>query len=272
MKRTVLVGLALGMSLSLALGQEVKLESQKDKTSYALGMNMGTNLKRQEVEVNLELLVRGIKDALSGSESLLNDDQMRETFQTLQTEMRRKAEDRRKAEGEKNKKEGEAFLKENAAKDGVVSLPSGLQYKVVKEGSGPIPQQTDRVKVHYRGRLIDGTEFDSSHQRGQPASFPLTGVIRGWTEALQLMKVGSEWELYIPSGLAYGERGSPPKIGADAVLIFNVELLGIEPPAEPREPVTSDIIKVPSAEELKKGAKIEIIKPEEAKKLAAPKE
>jgi FKBP-type peptidyl-prolyl cis-trans isomerase FklB len=184
-------------------------------------------------------------------------------------ELRQKAEEKRKAEAGKNKNEGEAFLAANKAKEGVISLPSGLQYKVITNGTGPKPSTNDTVSVHYRGTLIDGTEFDSSLGKPQPASFRVTGVIRGWTEALQLMPVGSKWQLTIPSELAYQERGSPPKIGPNAVLQFEVELIGIKEAAQPapQPVVTSDIIKVPSKAELEKGAKIEVIKPEQLEKL-----
>ncbi|MEO8429807.1 MAG: FKBP-type peptidyl-prolyl cis-trans isomerase, partial [Verrucomicrobiota bacterium] len=157
---------------------------------------------------------------------------------------------------------GEAFLKQNATKEGVKTTPSGLQYKVLKEGAGKTPKATDTVEVNYRGTLIDGTEFDSSYKRGQPYTTSVMGVVKGWTEALQMMKVGSKWQLFIPSELAYGPRPGGRDIGPNAVLVFEVELLEIKPPTPPpgAQPVTSDIIKVPSAEELKKGAKIEVIK------------
>jgi FKBP-type peptidyl-prolyl cis-trans isomerase FklB len=191
----------------------------------------------------------------------------------LQNELRTRREEKRKILGEKNKKEGTEFLAANKSKPGVQLLPDGLQYKVLTEGKGPKPTTNDTVTVNYRGTLLDGTEFDSSYKRGQPASFRVTGVIKGWTEALQLMPVGSKWQLFIPSDLAYGERGSGMNIGPNATLTFEIELLSIKEPEKPvaattapQQPVTSDIIKVPSAEELKKGAKIEIIKPDQIEK------
>ena len=181
------------------------------------------------------------------------------------------AEAKRKAEGEKNKKAGEDFLAANKSKEGVITLPSGLQYKILKTGTGAVPKLTDLVSVNYKGTLIDGTEFDSSYTRGEPATLGVRGVVKGWTEALQLMTVGSQWQLFIPAALAYGERGSPPKIGPNSALVFEVDLLDIKQPPTPPAPnqpaVTSDIIKVPSKAELDKGAKIEVIKQEELDKL-----
>ncbi|MGH7979297.1 MAG: FKBP-type peptidyl-prolyl cis-trans isomerase, partial [Limisphaerales bacterium] len=172
-------------------------------------------------------------------------------------------------EGEENQKQGEAFLAHNKTQPGVVTLPDGLQYKVIKKGTGPTPTPNDMVTVNYQGTLVNGTEFDSSFKRGRPAEFPVTGVIRGWTEALEKMQVGSEWEIYVPSTLAYGPEGHPPIIQPDETLIFKVDLLDIKSrPAPPKvQPLTSDIIKVPSAEEMKKGAKIETIKASDLQKL-----
>jgi FKBP-type peptidyl-prolyl cis-trans isomerase FklB len=262
--------LAIGVSLaSYAAETKTELTEQKDKVSYALGMNMGMNLKRQNVEVNSDVLMQGLKDALSGNKQLLTDDQMRETFKQLNQEVMARQQKVREEQLTKNKAAGEAFLAENAKKEGIVKLPSGLQYKVITEGSGPSPKATDRVSVKYRGTLIDGTEFDSTEKNGgAPATFRVDGVIKGWTEALQKMKKGAKWQLFIPGDLAYGERGSPPKIEPNATLVFDVELLDILPPQETAapQPVTSDIIKVPSADELKKGAKIEVLKEEDVKR------
>jgi FKBP-type peptidyl-prolyl cis-trans isomerase len=200
----------------------------------------------------------------------LTDAEMREVFQNLNQQMRAKAEEKRKAEAETNKKAGAEFLAANKTKPGVITLPSGLQYKVLTEGKGDSPKADDTVTVNYRGTLIDGTEFDSSYSRNQPANFQANHVIKGWTEALQLMKPGSKWQLFIPSELAYGDM-SRPKIPAGSTLIFEVELLSFKKPEAPAasQPLTSDIIKVPSAEELKKGAKIETIKPEDIEKEKA---
>ena len=204
------------------------LKTSKDKFSYALGMKMGANLKRQDVPVDPNILARGLKDGLAGSKTLLTDDEAQAAIVQVQTELRTKQQEKMQEAGAANKKEGDTFLTGNKAKEGVVTLPSGLQYKILKEGTGPKPAATDSVVCNYRGTLINGTEFDSSYKRGQPATFPVNGVIKGWTEALQLMPVGSKWQLFIPAELAYGERGPDPAIGPNATLIFEVELLSIE--------------------------------------------
>jgi FKBP-type peptidyl-prolyl cis-trans isomerase FklB len=204
------------------------LATQKDKVSYAIGMNIGNNLHRQSLDVDPKLLQKGLEDAMSGGKTLLSEDEARATLTQLQGEMREKQQAKMQQAGEVNKKEGEAFLATNKTKDGVVTLPSGLQYKVLTPGTGPKPTASDSVVCSYRGTLIDGKEFDSSYKRGQPATFPVAGVIKGWTEALQLMPVGSKWQLFVPSDLAYAERGSGPDIGPNATLIFEVELLSIQ--------------------------------------------
>jgi FKBP-type peptidyl-prolyl cis-trans isomerase len=188
---------------------------------------------------------------------------------TYQSAHRARLTEKRRALSEKNRAEGEAFLEKNKNQPGVVALPSGLQYKVIQEGQGDHPKATDLVSVQYRGTLIDGTEFDSSYQRGQPASFNLSNVIPAWTEGVQLMKPGAKYQLFAPSTLAYGERGSGPRIGPNATLIFEIELISFTspPPAPTPDPVTSDIIKVPSKEEMDKGAKIEVIKKEDLDRL-----
>jgi FKBP-type peptidyl-prolyl cis-trans isomerase FklB len=214
------------------------LKTQKDKVSYALGMNLGTNLHKQSVEVDPAIVLRGLRDALAAGKMLLTDDEARAALMQLTAEVRKKQEDKMKLAGDANRKEGEEFLAANRSKDGVATLPSGLQYRILTEGTGPKPAATDSVVCNYRGTLINGTEFDSSYKRGQPATFPVTGVIKGWTEALQLMPVGSKWQLFIPSEMAYGERGAGPQISAGATLIFEVELLSIQakdkPEATPR--------------------------------------
>lgn len=204
------------------------LTTQKDKFSYALGMNLGTSLHRQSVPVDPNILLRGLKDSLAGGKTLLTEDQAKAALTEVQNEMRKKQQEQMQAAGEANKKEGEAFLAANKGKDGVVTLPSGLQYKVLTQGTGPKPAAADTVVCNYRGTLINGTEFDSSYKRGQPATFPVSGVIKGWTEALPLMPVGSKWQLFIPAELAYGERAPGPEIGPNATLIFEVELLSIQ--------------------------------------------
>ena len=204
------------------------LKTQKDKVSYALGANLGTNLHKQSVEVDPAIVLRGLKDGLAGGKMLLTDDEARAALTQLQAEVRNKQQEKMKVAGELNKKEGTEFLAANKAKEGVVTLPSGLQYRIMTAGTGPKPAATDTVSCNYRGTLTNGTEFDSSYKRGQPASFPVNGVIKGWTEALQLMPVGSKWQLFIPSELGYGERGAGADIGPGATLIFEVELLSIQ--------------------------------------------
>lgn len=264
MKSSLIALLGLGVVSSVMAADKAELKDPKDKISYSIGINLGNAWKRQSIEVNPDMVVKGLKDAFGGS-PILTEAEVSEVLKNYQTELRAKQEEKRKADSEKNKGAGDAFLAENAKKPGVVKLPSGLQYKVLTEGTGPMPKETDTVLCHYRGTLIDGKEFDSSTKRGsEPASFGVTRVIKGWTEALKLMKTGSKWQLYIPADLAYGERGYGPDIPPSATLVFDIELVGIKPPVESvpaPQPVTSDIIKVPSAEELKAGAKIEIIKP-----------
>jgi len=204
------------------------LVTPKDKFSYALGMNLGTSLHRQSVPVDPNILLRGLKDSLAGGKTLLTEDQAKAALTEVQNEMRKKQQEQMQAAGEVNKKEGEAFLAANKSKDGIVTLPSGLQYKVLTQGTGPKPTSADTVVCNYRGTLINGTEFDSSYKRGQPATFPVGGVIKGWTEALPLMPVGSKWQLFIPAELAYGERAPGPEIGPNSTLIFEVELLSIQ--------------------------------------------
>jgi FKBP-type peptidyl-prolyl cis-trans isomerase len=203
-------------------------KTQKDKVSYAIGMNIGANLHRQSVDVDPNIVRQGLEDALTGGKTLLSEDEARAALTELQNDLRKKQQEKMQAAGEANKKEGDAFLAANKTKDGVVTLPSGLQYKILTSGTGPKPAASDSVVCNYRGTLIDGKEFDSSFKRGQPATFPVGGVIKGWTEALQLMPVGSKWQLFIPSDLAYGERGQGADIGPNATLIFEVELLSIQ--------------------------------------------
>jgi len=209
-------------------GENLVLKSQKDKISYVIGVDIGRNLQKGSIDFDPDILAKGIKDALSGGKPLLTEQEIRETTAVFQKELMAKQEEVAKKLGEKNKKEGEAFLAENKKKEGVKTLPSGLQYKVIKEGTGKKPKIPDTVTTHYRGTLIDGIEFDSSYRRGKPASFPVNGVIPGWTEALQLMGEGAKWQLFIPPNLAYGERGAGRDIGPDATLIFEIELISIQ--------------------------------------------
>ena len=208
--------------------ENLLLKKKKDKVSYVIGMEIGKNFKKQSIDIDPDILVKGIKDAISDGKPLLTEQEVQETMITFQKEMMAKQEELAKKLGENNKKEGEAFLAENKKKEGVKTLPSGLQYKVIKAGTGEKPKLTDTVMTQYRGTLIDGTEFDSSYRRGQPVSFPVTGVIPGWTEALQLMEEGAKWQLFIPPNLAYGERGAGRDIGPNATLIFEIELVSIQ--------------------------------------------
>jgi FKBP-type peptidyl-prolyl cis-trans isomerase FklB len=208
--------------------ENLVLKNQKDKVSYIIGMEIGKNFKKQSIDIDPDILTKGIKDAISVGKPLLTDQEIQENMVTFQKEMMAKQEELAKKLGENNKKEGEVFLAENKKKDGVKTLPSGLQYKVVKAGTGKKPKLTDTVTTQYRGTLIDGTEFDSSYRRGQPVSFQVTGVIPGWTEALQLMEEGAKWQLFIPPNLAYGERGAGRDIGPNATLIFEIELVSIQ--------------------------------------------
>jgi len=229
MKRLILIVSASLLAFPL-FGQEKspQFKDQKDKVSYAIGMQIGFNLARQKVDINPDILAAGIKDSIAGKPQLTAD-QVKDVMAQFEKDMEQK----QKQLGEKNKTEGAKFLEENKKKPGVKTTASGLQYKVEKEGTGPQPKATEMVTVNYRGTLIDGTEFDSSYKRGQPATFPVNGVIKGWTEALQLMKQGSKYQLFIPSNLAYGERAMGPDIGANSTLIFEVELQEVKPPPTP---------------------------------------
>ncbi len=273
-----IVAAAVGMALLQVTARaedKPSFKDEKEKASYAVGMTFGNQIKRAGFEVDPEVVSAAMKDVLAGKEMRLTDQQTRETIMAYQQEARKKT-------AEKNRKEGEAFLEANKNKEGVkthtVTLPDGktaeFQYKVITEGTGAIPKSNDVVSVNYRGTLLSGKEFDSSAKRGQPGKFPVNRVVRGWTEALQLMKTGSKWELYLPSSLAYGDNPYGPNIEPGSTLVFEMELLGIEAPqpaptaSASAQPLTSDIIKVPSAEDLKKGAKIEVIKADEAEKKA----
>jgi len=193
-------------------------------------MNIAKGLKQQSVDVDPAVMTRAIKDILTGAKPLLTDDEAMDALKKLQADVRQKQETERKALAEKNSKEGQEFLTANKTKEGVVTLPSGLEYKILTQGKGPKPTANDTVVCQYRGTLIDGTEFDSSYKRGQPATFPVSRVIKGWTEALELMPIGSKWQLFIPPDLAYGDRGAGNLIGPNATLVFEVELMSIQAP------------------------------------------
>jgi FKBP-type peptidyl-prolyl cis-trans isomerase FklB len=208
-------------------GTTVILKTQQQKTSYALGMNIGTGLHKQGVTLDPALVAKGLRDAMTGAKTLMTEEEAHAALTQLQTEVRGKIEAKAHEAGAGNRKEGETFLAANKSKEGVVTLPSGLQYKVLKEGTGPKPAATDTVSCNYKGTLLNGKEFDSSYKRGEATSFPVNNVIKGWTEALQLMPVGSKWQLFIPADLAYGDRGAGGDIGPGETLIFEVELVSI---------------------------------------------
>lgn len=231
MKRLFMVFIAAG--LLSCQGEEktdfveVDLEDKQQKQSYALGLNLSDQLKQQGVDVKLDVFVQGFKDGFDGESSLLTSDEAVKVLIEMQQEQQAQQQAEQNKVGEENKKAGEAFLAENTKKDGVVTLESGLQYKVITAGSGPKPKETDQVLCHYRGTLLDGTQFDSSYDRGEPTQFGVSQLIPGWTEALQLMPVGSKWELYVPHYLAYGPRPAG-QIGPNSTLIFELELLEIK--------------------------------------------
>ncbi len=207
---------------------ELKLDTPKNRISYTIGVNIGQDFKTQKMDVDPDVLLMGLKDTLSGKELQLTEEEMVQEIQNFQQEMQAKMVAEMEAQATTNKAAGEAFLAENANQEGVVVTESGLQYKILEPGEGDSPGPADVATVHYRGTLIDGTQFDSSYDRGQPATFPVGGVIAGWTEALQLMKPGAKWQLFIPAELAYGERGAGQDIGPNSTLLFDVELISVE--------------------------------------------
>ena len=234
----LLLSLVLGVGLictSVYAEEQAALKDRKEKLSYSIGADIGTKIRTQSIDIDPDIMAKGLKDGFSGSKTLMTEAEMQETLEAFkkemmakQMELQKQMEEKNKLAADKNKKDGEAFLAENKKKEGVVTLPSGLQYKIIKEGTGNSPKATDMVTTHYRGTLIDGSEFDSSYKRGEPVSFPVNGVIAGWTEALQLMKEGSKWQLFVPSELAYKERGAGNIIGPNSTLIFEVELVSVK--------------------------------------------
>ena len=241
MKSILTAGLVLACAGALLAETKPAVPTEKrDKISYSIGADIGANLKRSDIDINAEYLAQGIRDAITGK-TVLTEEQMKATLQEFQSEMQAKmqakqqeAESKMKADAPKNKEASDKFLEENKKKEGVKTTSTGLQYKIITTGTGEKPKATDTVTVNYRGTLINGTEFDASEKHGGPATFPVTGVIPGWTEALQMMPVGSKWQLFIPPSLAYGEN-APPSIGANQALIFDVELLGIKKGEEPKK-------------------------------------
>lgn len=224
----LLIAGILFLTVSAHAAEETVLKTKQDKISYGIGVSVGKNFIQQGIEIDLDMTIKGLKDSFSGGKLLLSDEELRTILNAYQVELRQKQALARKTAGENNMKDGEAFLAENKKKEGVVTLPSGLQYKIIKAGEGKKPVETDMVECQYRGTFINGKEFDSSYNTGKPAVFKLSGVIAGWTEALKLMPVGSKWQLFIPSKLAYGERGAGNQIGPNETLIFDVELIAIK--------------------------------------------
>lgn len=211
-------------------GSSRDLKTQKDKVSYGIGMDIGRSFKQQSLDakdVDLTKVMAGIEDVLAGTKSALTDQELNQAMMAFQQQMMAKHDSLSRIKGEANQKAGEEFLAKNAKEPGIVTLPDGLQYQILKAGNGKKPDSTSTVTVHYRGTLVDGTEFDSSISRGQPATFPVKGVIKGWTEALQLMPAGSKWKIFLPPSLAYGPNGAGDKIGPNATLIFEVELISV---------------------------------------------
>jgi FKBP-type peptidyl-prolyl cis-trans isomerase FklB len=251
---------------------DVLLTDDKSRLSYAIGMMFASRWKEQGVDVDNNIVLRGLNDGQSGGPTLMSQQEEHDIITKFQQALADRQQKMREEMLSRNKAEGDAFLAQNKNQPGVVVLPDGLQYKVITDGTGEMPSLADTVTVNYRGAFINGTEFDSSAKNGKPISFPLNHVIRGWSEALTHMKAGSKWQLFVPPDLAYGQAGFGSRIEPNATLVFEVELLSVQHPVSapvvaPPPPMTSDIIKVPSAEEMKKGAKIETIKPEDVQKL-----
>jgi len=224
----VSTGIACAQNEGEADASEGTLESLEDRASYAIGMNMAQGMKSQDVPIDLDLLIQGMRDAFAEGETRLSPEEMQQALQEFQQMMVQRQQQARTAQGEENQQQADAFFAENKDNEGVMTTESGLQYMVLEEGDGPKPTVDDRVTVHYTGTLLDGTKFDSSVDRGQPATFPVKGVIQGWQEAIPLMPVGSKYKLWIPPDLAYGANGQGPVIGPNSALVFEVELLGIE--------------------------------------------
>jgi FKBP-type peptidyl-prolyl cis-trans isomerase len=233
MKHTC-IGLVAVLVTSAAFAQQApQLKDEKDKVSYSIGLDIGTTFKKQSMDINYDIMMSGLRDGVSGNKPLMNEEEIKQTMQAYSKTMMEKQAQKTKEAASANLTKGEKFLEENKKKEGVKATQSGLQYKVLKEGNGPTPKETDTVVTHYTGTTIDGKEFDSSFKRNEPATFPVNRVIKGWTEALTMMKVGSKYQLAIPAGLAYGERGAGADIGPNETLLFDVELLEIKPPAAP---------------------------------------
>ena len=230
------IAIVLGMFLFADLGtaaEKPKLTTEKDKTNYTIGYKFGSDFKRQGVDLDPDLVASGFRDAVKGNEPLMTHQEMGRTWVELKRKTMAAERKQFKETAAKHLAEGEAFLAENGKKKGIVTLPTGLQYQVMREGTGKSPGAADNVTVHYRGTLIDGKEFDSSYKRGAPSTFPLDKMIDGWKEALPMMKEGAKWKVFIPAKLAYGERGGGPTIPPNAVLIYDLELIHVQPAGEP---------------------------------------
>ncbi len=236
MKHTCIF-LAGALLTSSAFSQQpAQLKDERDKVSYSIGLDIGTTFKKQGMDINADVLMTALKDGMSGNKPAMTEEEVKQTMTAYSKTMMEKQAQKTKEAATENGTKGEKFLAENKSKEGVKTTASGLQYKVLKEGDGPSPKETDTVVTQYRGTLIDGKEFDSSYKRNEPATFPVNRVIKGWTEALLMMKVGSKYQLFIPASLAYGERGAGQDIGPNETLIFDVELMDIKPPAVPATP------------------------------------
>jgi FKBP-type peptidyl-prolyl cis-trans isomerase len=281
MKLALLTGLTVGIGLVAQAADPVApktntppaeaasvLKNDVDKFSYSIGLGWGTQMRQQSIDVTPDLILRGLNDGIGNKTPLMTTNEIQQIQDSMRKIIMAKREAMVKEMREKNLVAANKFMEENATKAGVKKTESGLQYKVLKEGTGPKPKATDRVAVHYKGHLVDGTEFDASSRRGpDPAVLGVgAGMVKGWTEALTNMAVGSKWEVYMPPALAYGEMGKS-NIQPNSALIFEIELVEIKQPEPPPQPITSDIIKVPSKAELDAGAKIEIIKPEDLAKM-----
>ena len=236
MKHTCIF-LAGALLASSAFSQQpAQLKDERDKVSYSIGLDIGNTFKKQGMDINADVLMTALKDGMSGNKPAMTEEEVKQTMTAYSKTMMEKQAQKTKEAATENGTKGEKFLAENKSKEGVKTTASGLQYKVLKEGDGPSPKETDTVVTQYRGTLIDGKEFDSSYKRNEPATFPVNRVIKGWTEALLMMKVGSKYQLFIPASLAYGERGAGQDIGPNETLIFDVELMDIKPPAVPATP------------------------------------
>ncbi|NQU64432.1 MAG: FKBP-type peptidyl-prolyl cis-trans isomerase [SAR324 cluster bacterium] len=225
----VLFAVTAIFSFNLSAAEKKLLNDENDRISYSIGLSIGSNFKQQSIDITMDPLMAGIKDALLDRKPLLTPQEIQATMEAFRKDMTTKMKKKKELEAGQNLEEGVQFLKKNAEKKGIITTASGLQYEILKEGTGATPKLTDTVVCHYTGTLLDGKVFDSSYKRNAPASFPVNGVIKGWTEALQLMKTGAKWKLYIPSNLAYGDRGAGSAIGPGATLVFDIELLEIKP-------------------------------------------